>query len=369
MVKLSVVGILAGISLFAVGVKINHLQIPPRDVIGVTECTSSEVGIWELQPYPESCRWYIYCMNNVGVIRECPDELYFDPSENICNHPEDVDCEESIETTTEEEQTTTTEETTVTDETIITEETTVTDEITVTDETTVTDDITVTDETEENTVTEETTSSEETTIIEETTTSEETTVTAETTEPDLCEPLCANFPDRGGELADPENCGQFISCDDECFGGRMFCPPDLHFNHIKQVCDTAVRAECLMEVCVEQPNGVLSSANSCQHFYACIDEGSLLLSCGTGTVFDSEETCVVEDEINTCVSEEFPSPPLELQKECKTIVSQNFRHPDYCDVYYRCVAGILFPRRCQPGLLYDGMLQVCNLEELVDCIV
>ena len=73
-------------------------------------CHSSD----ELLPHETDCSLYYQCVGLTPVLRECPSGLYFDPILNICNWPQNVDCEN--ETTTDvATETTTTEATNVTE--------------------------------------------------------------------------------------------------------------------------------------------------------------------------------------------------------------------------------------------------------------
>lgn len=291
----------------------------------LVDCNSSRNNTWEFHPHPYDCNLYVTCMNNVGIVQKCPEEFYFNPEKIICDFPDNVDCETQT-TTTESTTTQVTEESTLTEETTG-EETSTTEletesttegtgtetTITVTDENTVTEDSTV-DTTTDQTTTDQTTTDEITTdqtttdqtstdqtTTDQTTTDEITTneittdqtttdptttdttantedntgdpgtdetgsdddTTTETSESD-CQPYCADFPPWGGEGAHPTDCNRFISCSDQCMGATLFCPPNLHFNHNKLVCDFASRAECLLKVCNNQPDGPMASMNSCR---------------------------------------------------------------------------------------------------------
>ncbi|XP_058827400.1 uncharacterized protein LOC131687339 [Topomyia yanbarensis] len=510
MVKLLVLAFSMGIALCAVVKTPNNYGPYIRDVIETVTCVFRSVKITygKLQKYPNNCRLFIFCMNDVGIVRECPNGLYFNPVEKLCDLPENVDCEDPTETTTDENGEGSTTETGNTTET--TEEgipsttgdqttngetsidTTTSDEPTIENTTvegttsTTTADQTTNDEptnedttiegttssttvdqttngetsvetttieeptngdttvegttiapttsdepTDEDTTVEETTSSttvdqttngetsvetitsedptngettvegttiapttsdeptDEDTTVEgttssttvdqttngetsiETTTSttvdEETSTTTVTEE--ICEPLCTVLPMYGGEVAHPEYCERYISCVNSCDGATSFCPASLLFNHFMSVCDISERAECILEVCVGKETGTLASVNSCRHYFVCLLESALLRSCGDGLVFDpSQLVCVQEDESNTCNIPDIPPAPPEVMVECEESVQlQNLRHPELCNVYYRCVRGNIFPRQCQPGLFFDEVKQACNLAELVDC--
>jgi len=146
---------------------------------GEVECPDTvEVdGLPVFVPHPTDCGLYYQCVGSWPVLMECPPGLYFDPTLNVCNWPDNVDCQpqtEAPETTTEAEQETTTE----TEE----ETTTEAEEETTTEaeEETTTDEEETTTEAEEETTTEA--EAETTTEAEEETTTqaeEETTTQAE----------------------------------------------------------------------------------------------------------------------------------------------------------------------------------------------
>jgi len=148
-------------------------------------CPESQDGYSEFVPHPTDCTLYYQCFGLTPILMSCPEGLFFDPSVDVCNWPDQVDCKqqtEAPETTTVEEETTTAEEETTT----IEEETTTIEEETTTaeEEKTTAGEETTTFEEETTTVQEETTKAEvETTTIEEKT----TTAVEETTTASLCE--------------------------------------------------------------------------------------------------------------------------------------------------------------------------------------
>ncbi|EAT46173.1 AAEL002630-PA [Aedes aegypti] len=346
-------------------------------------------------------------MNNIGFVQKCPDDLYFNAETEFCDLPANVDCESPSTTTepgplttdsTEENETTelTTSETdtttfepgttdgtdststsgeTSTDETDSTAEDITTTSTHETDSTT--EDITTISTHETNSTVEDITtiSTDETDSTVEDITSTptdetdstvgEVSTTEETTE-QYCEPLCAG---QESEVAHPDDCGMYISCVDKCDGAITFCPPGLHFNYHWSVCDLPQRAECLLEICNEQTTEYVASVNSCRSYYNCTNSNATLHSCEIGYIFDSSSmNCVPEGEHNKCEVEDIPSAPQEVYQLCTKIVAdQLIPHPSRCDVFYRCVRGMLSPRMCLEGLLFDSTFGACNIEEEVEC--
>jgi len=44
-------------------------------------------------PHPTDCSLFYQCNGDIPILMECPDGLYFDPSLNVCNWPDLVDCQ------------------------------------------------------------------------------------------------------------------------------------------------------------------------------------------------------------------------------------------------------------------------------------
>ena len=69
-------------------------------------------GLPVFVPHPTDCGLYYQCVGSWPVLMECPPGLYFDPTLNVCNWPDNVDCQPQTDvpdTTTEAEEETTTE--------------------------------------------------------------------------------------------------------------------------------------------------------------------------------------------------------------------------------------------------------------------
>merc|ERR1711953_461766 len=64
---------------------------PDFDVV----CHESEDGYAVFVPHPYECSLYYECMDLTPVLMSCPPGLYFDSRIDICNWPENVDCDKS----------------------------------------------------------------------------------------------------------------------------------------------------------------------------------------------------------------------------------------------------------------------------------
>ena len=81
-------------------------------------CDPSEDGLVVFVPHPYECHKFFMCQGSVGIAMDCPGNLQFDPSLNVCNFEWAVHCVNTpyptTSTTTMEPETTTMEDETTT---------------------------------------------------------------------------------------------------------------------------------------------------------------------------------------------------------------------------------------------------------------
>ena len=65
---------------------------PQSNTILDVVCPDSEDGFAVFVPHPTDCSLYYMCVGGSPILMPCPPGLYFDPSLNVCNYPEYVDC-------------------------------------------------------------------------------------------------------------------------------------------------------------------------------------------------------------------------------------------------------------------------------------
>merc|ERR1712020_476707 len=58
-------------------------------------CHESEDGYAVFVPHPYDCSLYYECVDLTPVLMSCPAGLYFDSRIDVCNWPENVDCDKS----------------------------------------------------------------------------------------------------------------------------------------------------------------------------------------------------------------------------------------------------------------------------------
>merc|ERR1719158_1271134 len=56
------------------------------------ECPESTDGFSVFIPHPFDCSKYYHCKGDVPILQECPANLHFDTSINVCNYPEVAGC-------------------------------------------------------------------------------------------------------------------------------------------------------------------------------------------------------------------------------------------------------------------------------------
>jgi len=252
--------------------------VAAADDVAVVECPESEDGQAVYLPHPTDCRKFYGCQNHIPVLMECPPSLYFDPTINVCNFPEMVDCKQPTSTTKKSPTSTTTKLPTNT--TALPVSTTSTDDIININSTTIelinkmhleeiatntTHSVNQTTATAEpsfntttweptyNTTTMDTTTTEEpsfnTTTMEATTmeptdnpTTTDDPITTSTSPVIQCPESTDGFPVY---VAHPTDCTKFYECHDE-EPILMECAPPLYFDPRIDVCNYQELVDCKM---------------------------------------------------------------------------------------------------------------------------
>ncbi|XP_042870485.1 peritrophin-1-like [Penaeus japonicus] len=71
-----------------------------------------------------------------------------------------------------------------------------------------------------------------------------------------------------------------------------------------------------------------------------------------------------------CTAQVFKACPYEVSIQCPTYDGDFptfFAHPDDCSKGCECSKGTAFEVQCQPGLLWDDTVDVCNWANQVNC--
>merc|ERR1719348_1689947 len=68
------------------------LAISSIEASAEVECPEAGAGD-PYVPHPTDCGLFYQCNGDIPILMECPDGLYFDPSLNVCNWPDLVNCQ------------------------------------------------------------------------------------------------------------------------------------------------------------------------------------------------------------------------------------------------------------------------------------
>merc|ERR1711915_487404 len=204
-------------------------------------CPESQDGRPVYIAHPTDCTKFYLCQGNTPVLMSCPNPLFFDPTINVCNFPDRVDCQQPT-TLRPTRPTTTTISTTTTVEPV---------------NTTTTEDIVNTTTTEVPMTTTlkpvfNTTTLKPITATEDPTTTIDSNITmaelfddaTNITMPDYSTIECKESPDGSPVyIAHPTDCTKFY----ECQGNTpilMSCPDPLFFDPTINACNYPDRVDC-----------------------------------------------------------------------------------------------------------------------------
>ena len=297
---------------------------------------------------------------------DCAPPLYFDPTLNVCNWPEMVDCQikkrvkRSAEENSTDSATTEEELTTIVDEQITTEEADTTTE----EEVTTTEVVKTTTEEAENT----------------------TEVAETTTESfDIVCPLSTDgFPVF---LPYPKDCTKYYECVDEV-PVLMDCAPPLYFDPTLNVCNWPEMVDCQIVKKVKRSieKNLTDSPNTTEE--AATTEEEQTTTAEEQTTAEEADTTTKEAENTTEIAEtttevvETTTEEAETTTEVAETTTDSFHivcplstdgfpvflpHPTDCTKYYECVDEVPVLMDCAPPLYFDPTLNVCNWPEMVDC--
>ncbi|VVC89704.1 unnamed protein product, partial [Leptidea sinapis] len=200
-------------------------------------------------------------------------------------------------------------------------------------------------------------------------------------------PVCP--PGVFGNIPHPEHCDQYYNC----FGGTYFlhrCANNFEYDHTVRGCVAISDSGCFAsrnvssttlvnqqaesttnDVCDEVVTGHVPHPERCDAFYLCMAGEAFLVTCSNGFEYDHTEMRCIEISENGCTASlanensstistakptEGTTKPAPI---CPELGGGNFPHPDYCDRFYNCIAGIAFELSCPNGHEYDPELQFC----------
>jgi len=206
-------------------------DFPDFDVV----CYESEDGLAVYVPHPTQCNLYYQCVGLTPFLLHCPGELFFDPTLNVCNWPDQVDCESQTEKITTEATT------------IMEQETSTT-----AGETTTTEVNTEVEE-EEKTVNEEESTSVENENVKK--------VFKRSIDPDF-DVVCPQSEDGTTVFVPhPTDCNLYYICVGK-MPFLMQCPGDLYFDSVLNICNWPDLVNCETQITENPETTTIDTSNT-----------------------------------------------------------------------------------------------------------
>ncbi|XP_049882501.1 mucin-22-like isoform X4 [Pectinophora gossypiella] len=342
-----------------------------------------------LLPHETDCTKFYYCVHGEKHLRQCSGGLYFDPVYQVCNWPQNVDCQpthvttESVTTTenevatTEKTTDTTTNYLTTTESSVTTDRNEESTEIITpeqpTAEPTTKESTTVEPTTEESTTVEPTTK-ESTTVepttenpttveptTEESTTEQSTTVEPTTEESTTVEPTTAEPSTEESTTVEPTT--EESTTVEPTTENPTTVEPTTEESTTEQSTTVEPTTE---ESPTEEPTTVEPTTATTE---MTIDSEGTTIEVSTVTEpttnesESSNESRDVESSREPALTTERTVPTTEQQPETPAICPPGFignvPHPERCDSYFLCSGWEPIQLFCAPGLEFDAALQIC----------
>jgi len=284
---------------------------------------------------------YFECQGDWPILMECAPPLYFDPSIDICNYPDLVDCvqpstEKPVETTTEEQDFNST----------TTAFSNSTEEVTTEVNMNTTEEVTV-----------NSTKSELPTLrFRSQVRNENVTVT--------CPESDDGFPVY---LPHPKNCSLYFECQGD-WPILMECAPPLYFDPSIDICNYPDLVDCV-QPSTEKP---VETTTEEQDFNSTTTEVPITTEEPTFNTTTEEIVTTTDDSsVNITDSSKLRQLPSNNSDVVCPESTDGFPvflpHPSNCTLYYECQEDWPILMECAPPLYFDATLDVCNYQELVDC--
>ncbi|GFU13731.1 chondroitin proteoglycan 2 [Nephila pilipes] len=198
-------------------------------------------------------------------------------------------------------------------------------------------------------------------------------------------------PRPNGLFPAPQSCSSYYLCS-RANEHLLFCPPGLHYNTVRETCETPCEAQCDKSIECPHPNlpknkevtetsllvlpiklrckssiGKFSNPKDCASFYTCLDGKAHLEFCSNGLHFDPEDKeckspCVAGCDTSLECPEEIPQTKENCSCEnCFLPVATD------CSAYYFCSQNYLTKGYCPYGTLFDRQTSQCQNQSDVIC--
>ncbi|XP_058832526.1 fibrillin-1-like [Topomyia yanbarensis] len=172
----------------------------------------------------------------------------------------------------------------------------------------------------------------------------------DTCEADSIEEMCDG---RQGPVIYPHpyRCDQFIICNEGIVTIHT-CQEDtiVQPGTIQCVPGNAESCELYTDLCVGRPDGVIPHPSRCQLFINCAGGHVNIQSCPEGHIFDSTESRCIPGNTETCDN---------LDDYCLDRPDGVIPHPNRCDLFMLCSAGVTSVHSCPWGEILRPDMQFC----------
>lgn len=255
---------------------------------------------------------YFTCSDGNFILQNCPGSLWFNPVNQFCDFPQNVNCPHAPPTTTTTVSTTTS-----------------------------------------------------------TTLPTTTSTTLSTTTQIPTEIVC---PSSGvSRIPNPFSCTRYFLCFDGVPVERV-CSSGLYFSRSLLRCVRREDSDCDLEtkLCpdINDPNNIIFLANQedCQRYFICYDGEPTEMDCGPRLHWDPVNNWCIRAENSTCVPS-FVLPEIR-EIDCPMESAHNLLflpHPEDCRFYFTCFQMRSLLQRCQNRTLFDYIIGACRLADQAQC--
>ncbi|XP_034655873.1 mucin-2 [Drosophila subobscura] len=292
-----------------------------------------------LVPYPDNCGLFLVCDCLYPTVKQCPAELWWDNSTQICNYPQSVNCVYYTIETPEP-----TDGTTRITPGIITELTTLsTPRVTAQPTTLSTPKVT------KNPTTLSTTKVTDVPCITPTTLPPTSSWDPPPPPPGTPDDFCRPYPD-GSVHRYPYDCQAYINCT-HGWPVLNYCIQDKVFNEWLLICDTPDTTECEeLPLPTVKPTETVPTTTTTE-------------ISPTSTTTELDPTSTTEADDVECG----PTPEFVDEDYCQPLGNGFYEYPYNCSAYLSCRNGCTDLDYCISDKLFNSWLHICDTPDSVHC--
>ncbi|XP_065076564.1 uncharacterized protein LOC135700101 [Ochlerotatus camptorhynchus] len=163
------------------------------------------------------------------------------------------------------------------------------------------------------------------------------------------EQMCEGRPDV--IYPHPDRCDQYIRCNQGNLNINQ-CAPYMIVQPgtISCVPGNTETCELYVDLCRSRPDGIIPHPSRCHLYIDCRSEQVNIIQCPEGHIFDSSESRCVPGNTETCDH---------LDEYCVDRPDGVISHPNRCDLFMMCSAGVTSVHSCPWGEILREDMQFC----------